>query len=531
MPFLELEPRDRLLVRAAVDAGPSAATAWDEWFRDTDLDDAAYPEGRLFPQVFANLNASGLAGCLPPRMRGKYRWLWASNQMRADAVAPALRALVSAGVKTLLLKGAALLAANRRGWGTREMGDIDVLVPTTQAGTAAAVLVDAGWTGVQGVTPRYLAARLVARRHGWNFDGDGLSADIDLHWHVFEGVRGLHANDELWSAARPVAFAGVDTERLDDADHLVHTLEHASHGEATQRLDWLVDVDSLLPHVDPERFVRVATSMSLVDVATEGLEIAASVLASERAELLAQRMASTRRDVRSRLLAHTAGPSANGAPRINELVRTALVQAGGGSGPLGRAAAVRRRRVEPNLVARPALSTTLALLGRPRRAEVAALRLWGPLTRSDPRTLPTGEWIAITPELLDAIGGPGWSWPAPDGGGVWTDGSEARLALDIGPVTGRDLVLGFELGTSAHHSPNPSVELRVNGRALETWQLGPEPEPGPRHVAVPAWLADWCRPMEMVLRPVRAFEPWQRRGAPGDQRWFVQLRALRVDVQ
>jgi len=191
-----------------------------------------------------------------------------------------------------------------------------------------------------------------------------------------------------------------------------------------------------------------------------------------------------------------------------------------------------RRRVEPDLVTRPALSTVLALLGRRRRLEVAALRLWGPLTRSaNAHVVTTGKWIDITPELLDAIGGPGWSWPAPDGGGMWTDGAEARLALDLGAVRGRDVVIGFLLGSETHHSPNPAVQVRVNGRSLEMWQLGPDPELGPRYFRVPAWLADWCRPMELVLRPLGRFDPWARRGSPGDQRRFVQVRALRVDVQ
>src|SRR5205823_2440382 len=109
-----------------------------------------------------------------------------------------------------------------------------------------------------------------------NFDSDDPAAALDLHWHVFENVRGDHADDRLWRAARPATFGEVATTRLNDTDHLVHTIEHASHEEPAHRIDWIVDVASLLPHVDEQRLLRVVRAMALRDVVAEGLEIAAS---------------------------------------------------------------------------------------------------------------------------------------------------------------------------------------------------------------------------------------------------------------
>jgi len=520
--FLEVNSRDRLLLRAAVGVGPSAETAWDDWSADVDIEVASYAEGRLLPRVFANLNAQGLGSRLPERMRGHYRWVWANNQLRAAAVAPALRALEDAGVATMLLKGGGLLAGDRCEWGAREMGDVDVLVPAGQAGRAAEILEDAGWRGVHGVTARYLAGRLVTRRHGWNFDGPP-SGDVDVHWHAFEGMHNKRADRELWAAARPTVFGGVSTRRLDDTYQLVHTIEHASHGEAAHRLMWLVDVAALLPHVDDARFERFVSSIGVHRVAVEGLAIAVGALDSERAATLRRRLSSSGPSPRERLLARTDdGGVAERVPRLSELVRATLLRSGAG--------AVLRRRVEPDLVARPALSTTLALLGRPRRVEVALLRMLGPLSRPPQvRALATGQWIDVTPALLDHIGGPGWEWPEPDGA-VWSDGAEARLLLNIDVSGRRDLIIQFLLGAHAHLSPNPSIAVLVNGRPVDGWQLGPEPERVARRVRVPAWLVDWCRPLEIVFKPHRAFDPRARDGAPGDRRRFIQLRALRVDV-
>ena len=158
---------------------------------------------------------------------------------------------------TVLLKGGGLLAGGRCDWGGREMGDVDVLVPARQAGRAAEILEDAGWRGVHGVSARYLADRLLVRRHGWNFEGPP-SGEIDLHWHVFEGIHRGRADDLLWAAARPAAFAGIRTRRLDDAHQLAAAPSSTRpHGEASHRLMWIVDVTALLPHVDDVPFERV----------------------------------------------------------------------------------------------------------------------------------------------------------------------------------------------------------------------------------------------------------------------------------
>ena len=201
------------------------------------------------------------------------------------------------------------------------------------------------------------------------------------------------------------------------------------------------------------------------------------------------------------------GGTAERFPRLSELVRSALLRPG--------PAAVLRRRVEPALMTHRLLSAGLALVGRPRRLEVALIYVLGPLARPPaPRPLATGVWIDVTPALLDHIGGPGWEWPVSDGS-VWSDGAEARLVLDFDGSGGRDLVFQFLLGDEAHLSPNPSIAVLVNGRPVEGWHLGPEPEQGPRTLRVPAWLVDWCRPLEVVFRPHEAFSPRTPCRCPG----------------
>ena len=112
--------------------------------------------------------------------------------------------------------------------------------------------------------------------------------------------------------------------------------------------------------------------------------------------------------------------------------------------------------------------------------------------------------------------------------GVWTDGADARLALDIAVPKGQPLVLEFRFGDDARRSPNARVIVRVNGRPLAEWRFDTGSEYTPERLSIPAWLADWCRPIDVAIRPPQPFIPRNRLYGPGDIRPAVQLRALRV---
>jgi hypothetical protein len=510
--------------------GTAARSAWDEWFSGVVLDDLPFDEARLLPRVHANLSAHGVAACLPPRLRGKYRWVWTSNQLRCHAVAPALHSLVDAGIPTTLLKGAALLASGQCAWGTREMGDVDILVPPGRETDAAKALGAAGWVAQSGVTPDCLGRRLALRRHGWNYVRDTQQANLDLHWHAFEGIRDAGVDAKLFERTRRVRFGSVELDALDEADQVLHIIEHASHGEAAHRLMWLADVASILDSVDGAALADRARELGLHDLATAALDTVAKALETPSIQSIAASLAASRAGSRERVLARTDSGTMFGRtfPRLSELVRAGVVQGVDARHPVRGVGILLRRRVEPGLCARPMLSTGLALVGRPRRVEVAALRGFGPLARPPAAgVLGLGEWADLTTAGgLDRVAGAGWSWPMPEG--VWTDGAEARLALDIAVPRGRPLVVEFRFGDDARYSPNAHAIVHVNGRPLAEWRFGTVSEYTPDGLAIPAWLADWCRPIDVAIRPLQPFMPRNRLSGPGDIRPSVQLRAVRV---
>jgi hypothetical protein len=511
--------------------GPSARSAWNEWFSSVALDDLPYYEARLLPRVFANFAAQGATDCLPPRLRGKYRWVWTSNQLRCHAVAPALQSFVDARIPTLLVKGAALLASGRCPWGAREMGDVDILVPPGREADAANVLDAAGWVAQSGITPGFLARRLGPRRHGWNYEHGTPNGKLDLHWHPFECMRDAKLDAKLFERAQGVRFGSVDLHSFDHIDQVLHMLEHASHGEPAHQLMWIADTASVLDNVDGADLAHRARELGIHDLVVEALDTAAGALGTPSIQSIAASLAGCRARPRERVLAHTETGTIRGRtfPRLNELVRTAVIHGVEARHPLQGVGILLRRRIEPSLCAHPLLSAALAFVGRPRRIEVAALRGLGPLGRPPtPSPLSPGEWVDLTTGIgLDRVAGAGWSWPMPEG--VWTDGAEARLALDVAIPRGRPLALEFRFGDEVDDSPNARVLVLVNGRPLTEWWFGTGPEHIPQQrLAIPAWLGDWCRPIDVAIRPIKPFLPREWRQGPGDVQRAVQLRAVRM---
>jgi hypothetical protein len=368
------------------------------------------------------------------------------------------------------------------------------------------------------------------RRHGWNYKRDAQHGNLDLHWHAFEGMRAADIDADLFGRAQRVRFGSVELLALDDTDQILHMIEHASHGEPAHRLMWIADTASALGNVDEGDLAHRARQLGIHDLATEALDTVARALGTPSIRSIAASLAGSRAGSREQVLAYTETGAVLGRtfPRLSELVRAVVVHGVEARHPLQGIGILLRRRIEPSLCAHPLLSTGLALAGRPRRVEVAALRGLGPLGRPPtPRALRPGEWVDLTTASgLDRVAGAGWSWPMQEG--VWTDGAEARLALDIAVPHGQPLALEFCFGDDAQHSRNARVIVFVNGRPLAEWRFGAGPEHTPQRLAIPSWLGDWCRPVDVAIRPLRPFMPRNRDRGPGDTQPAVQLRAVRV---
>jgi hypothetical protein len=159
----------------------------------------------------------------------------------------ALDALQRAGVRPVLLKGAALAATEYRSFSERPMGDIDLLVARDEATLARAALLQAGWTEDPEAAPpdRYRDHHHLAPLE----DGCGSGLGLELHTDLFfrghpfrplgEVIRGT-ANECNWRG-RPILVPGAP-------QHLVYICLHFAWSHQLHRGAWraLRDVNVLL---------------------------------------------------------------------------------------------------------------------------------------------------------------------------------------------------------------------------------------------------------------------------------------------
>jgi hypothetical protein len=224
--------QDQILVlRAALLDVDEALAAWTRWRVASSLDKADRGSIRLFPLVYRNLGAAGLPEPDLSKLKGAYRATWFRNQLILQRAAEVLQALHDAGLRTMLLKGVALIAAHYPDVGTRPMDDIDVLVPADQHKHALAVLERVGWSYEPdpGVGGRPAHAVALGDRRGWS---------LDLHRYALAQPE---PDDELWAKSTEIELLGVPTRTLCPADQLFHVAAHGARWNAIPPVRWLAD--------------------------------------------------------------------------------------------------------------------------------------------------------------------------------------------------------------------------------------------------------------------------------------------------
>ncbi|MEO8586863.1 MAG: nucleotidyltransferase family protein, partial [Acidobacteriota bacterium] len=138
-------PEQQLLLLAALLGGPEAAEAFESWATRVNFDLLDQGSYRILPALHANLRTRGVTHPLMSRLQSVSRAAWYRNQLLRHRGADVVRSLESAGLETLLLKGAALVASGYVDVGARPMSDVDILVRRRDANAAMDTLLAAGW--------------------------------------------------------------------------------------------------------------------------------------------------------------------------------------------------------------------------------------------------------------------------------------------------------------------------------------------------------------------------------------------------
>ena len=253
------------LLRAALLKGEVAQSSFEEWLSMVDLDEIDLGSYRLLPLLYANLKKSKIAHPLMNKFKGAHRHAWYENQVLFQAMADLLRLFRKSGIKTMALKGAALNQLYYGDSGQRPMQDFDILVPTTDAVKAIALMRQSHWRSKIPFQQLLKTYRL-SFTHACSFRNPrGL--EMDLHWHALYTSLFHLADEDFWQSAVEIGIHEVPTLAMNPTDQLFHVCVHGACWNYVPPIRWVADAAKILektPEIDWNRMQFLAEKHRLI---------------------------------------------------------------------------------------------------------------------------------------------------------------------------------------------------------------------------------------------------------------------------
>ena len=235
-----------LLVKVLNDPHQCSQLKLEQW-------EVLIPQARitsLLSTLYVLFEKKGLLSSIPERPRAHLfsDWVFHNNQVQTlkYELKWLQRACGKAGVKLILLKGAAYIAGNLPAAQGRLIGDIDLLVPLDKIQHCEAVLVEFGWKPGQQVPydERYFRQ--------WMHEIPPLGhiargSVLDVHHTILPPTAKLKPDAKKLFEATQEISPGIWA--LAPADMVIHSATHLFHeGEFDHGLRDLLDLDRLLRH-------------------------------------------------------------------------------------------------------------------------------------------------------------------------------------------------------------------------------------------------------------------------------------------
>jgi hypothetical protein len=262
------------LLRAALHVDRvTAQRSLEAWQAGTDLEDLDATSLRLLSLLADRLDQLDVDEDLRTRIATIVRFTWLRTQALLGACRPALADLADGDVPFLVLKGAALLGADARGLGRRQLDDVDLLVPVSAVPRVTVTLRGRGFDSP-------LADGLIARprqhltaTHSTAFSKG--QAEIDLHWRAAPLARRPDVEEQRWFDARIVEVAGVPVGIPSATEMLLLTLEHDAVPTASGSGRWVGDAATLLASGDLEgqRLAARAQALGIAAVLDHAVDL------------------------------------------------------------------------------------------------------------------------------------------------------------------------------------------------------------------------------------------------------------------
>lgn len=217
---------------------------------------------------------------------------------RAEEIRRVVAALVAAGVRPLLIKGAALAYTHYPDPALRPRCDTDLLVDAAARSLVERVMRESGYAAVPGIAGR----RVTYQAQYQQIDDRGVRHAWDVHWKITNTqlFADVLRYEELQSRARPVPALGDAARAPGDLDALLLACIHrVAHHNDDRDLLWLYDIHLIAGAMSLDGFdtlEQLAAQKRLRAVCARGLSLARDRFGTEVPAALLGRMTGADRE-------------------------------------------------------------------------------------------------------------------------------------------------------------------------------------------------------------------------------------------
>jgi hypothetical protein len=223
----------------------------------------------------------------PPRVRDELaaaaRARAGEELARAAETRAVLAALAGAGVRALLIKGAALAYTLYDTPAARPRADTDLLIEESDVPAARRVLSELGYEA-----PDYCAG-LFAQFEMEKVDARGVTHVFDVHWRISTQPMFQHllSYAEALARARPAPVLGAHAIVLNPVDALLLACVHpVMHHRNQEPVLWMYDIHLLVEHLsrsEADEFVEIARARRVAEICRHQLGRARTVFGTRAA--------------------------------------------------------------------------------------------------------------------------------------------------------------------------------------------------------------------------------------------------------
>lgn len=205
----------KLLLQAAFLSDKTGLNSWHQWRETVDIEDLDTESYRLLPLLYRNLSQQEVIDVHIGRLKGVYRRTWVENQVLFQAIAPILQSFREKGIKTLLLKDAALNLHYYRDNGLRMMPNLELLIHPSDALGGINLLQNIGWQATRKVPQEILPfSQAIGFKNSAN-------QSLILRWHLFADGFSEKAEHDFWENTIITQLGELEIHILSPTDQLL----------------------------------------------------------------------------------------------------------------------------------------------------------------------------------------------------------------------------------------------------------------------------------------------------------------------